>query len=323
MFNRRILTITGLIIALSLFVWLLINSTTEDILTIFRFINIEIIMFLLLLQVLTVLLVSLQWKMLFKASMIQLSYKKVLMMNFIGTFFESITPAMKSGGEAFKLVYLKKNAIPVSLSAPILLVQKLTSFTIFLLLAVLSFLTMFHQLNDNLNRIVIISLSLFMIAILIGLSVLLILSRSKHKSSLMQTIKTSLNTLQNSFKTSKHKYFILIFVSITIWLLFALKLYIILRIFIFDIQFLEAAFLTYIPYSIGLLPLAPGGLGTFEATMTYLLYPGYMQYSSALTVTLVFRFITHWFVFFLAILYITYSALSKRRIFYEKLDNHS
>ena len=61
--------------------------------------------------------------------------------------------------------------------------------------------------------------------------------------------------------------------------------------------------LTFISYMVGMIPLLPGGLGGFEATMTSLLIVMQINSNDALAITLLFRFITFWFVVLISLLY--------------------
>jgi uncharacterized protein (TIRG00374 family) len=52
-----------------------------------------------------------------------------------------------------------------------------------------------------------------------------------------------------------------------------------------------------------MIPLLPGGVGSFEATMTSLLIAMHITHGQALAITLLFRFITFWFVILISLLY--------------------
>ncbi len=314
---RRSLSYLGVLLAVGLIIWLVIGSDLTLVFNEVKRFDIPTLFLLIGLQIITILLISWQWQLLFAASTITLGFKSILMMNFVGTFFESITPAMKSGGEGFKLVYLKRLSVPFSASSPVLLVQKTISFSIFLLLTVLSFLVMVPRLEADLRQLIfVIILSLF---VLISLFIVgsFVLLRKRTQSKHLHRFKHAFHVLLSSLRQNPYKTLLLVFISVLIWSLFALKLHLVLGAFAINTRVFESAFITYIPYAVGLLPLSPGGLGTFEATMTYLLYPRFSDYSIAVSITLIFRFISHWIVFILALIYISIARLFKRSSFYE------
>ena len=57
---------------------------------------------------------------------------------------------------------------------------------------------------------------------------------------------------------------------------------------------------TFISYFAAMIPILPGGLGTFEGTMSGLLLVYGLTPEEAVAVSLVFRFVTFWFVVLLS-----------------------
>ncbi len=62
----------------------------------------------------------------------------------------------------------------------------------------------------------------------------------------------------------------LIIISTLIWSLYPLKVYIVCRMLFIDVDFLTVAMVTYTAYMISMVPLLPGGLGSFEGSMALL-----------------------------------------------------
>lgn len=68
----------------------------------------------------------------------------------------------------------------------------------------------------------------------------------------------------------------------------------------FSLNFLILIAVVFISYFVGMLPILPGGLAVFEGSMTGLLMMMHLPYKNSLAISLVFRFITYWFVMLLS-----------------------
>jgi uncharacterized protein (TIRG00374 family) len=91
--------------------------------------------------------------------------------------------------------------------------------------------------------------------------------------------------------------------SLFIWLLFPAKMILLVRVFTAQFNPVALAEITFISYMVGMIPLLPGGLGSFEGTMTSLLMTAQIAPYQALAVTLIFRFVTFWFVMLVSLAY--------------------
>ena len=92
--------------------------------------------------------------------------------------------------------------------------------------------------------------------------------------------------------------------SLFIWAFFAIKSYFIAQALGVDIGFISIAMVTYITYMVAMIPLTPGGLGTFEGSMVLLLAPLGVAFHEGLLLALIIRFVTFWFVFLLSAIYL-------------------
>jgi uncharacterized protein (TIRG00374 family) len=92
--------------------------------------------------------------------------------------------------------------------------------------------------------------------------------------------------------------------SLVIWNLFPVKAYLISLSLGLDLGFVPILAVTYLTYMIGMIPLLPGGIGTFEASTVLLLAPMGIMSHEALAFALILRFVTFWFVFFISSIYI-------------------
>ena len=305
---KRVIGICGFLLSLGLFLWIVLRSDTSQLILALQQIPLHIFVVLLLLQCLTLFLIAVQWKILFVAGTMEISLLRILKMNFIGTFFESVTPAMKSGGEGFKLLFLRKHRISMAQSTPILLAQKIYSFSCFIVLALLAFGFAYQNLSKTFQIWTLSGLFLIILIIIAFVGFGVLLFKRKKRSPFIKTFSVTSNDVMRHLRHNHKHHGFLIGISLAIWLLFAVKLYLILQVFNADISLFNSAYLTYIPYTVGLLPFSPGGLGTFEATMTYLLYPLWTTYSLSVVITVVFRFFSHWLVFIMSavVLFINY-----------------
>ena len=306
--RRLINSVIGLAV-LGLILLLIIRSDFTVVYQQLKQLSLRMIAILVLLQITSIVAVSFQWQQVFKMNLLKVPFMTILIMNFYGTFFESITPAMKTGGEGFKLIYLKRLNIAYSNSITVLFLQKLLSFSAFVVVLIISLVLAFNRIETAfLLELILRILFIFAVIAFIGFIIVTYLKKHPKFTHSVENVK---NLLRNNPRT-------LIFtwvLGIGIWLLYALKIGLILMFFNVAITWIEIGYTTYIAYAVGLLPLSPGGLGTFEATLTYLFTHANIPYNMALTVTLIFRFFSHWFVFILSgIVISTQSLIGKRRL---------
>jgi uncharacterized protein (TIRG00374 family) len=80
-----------------------------------------------------------------------------------------------------------------------------------------------------------------------------------------------------------------------VWILYPVKVLLVTWMLGIEIGFAEVATATYIAYLVSMLPLLPGGMGSFEATMALLLSTTTnISFSQGLAVALVARLVTFW-----------------------------
>ena len=89
-----------------------------------------------------------------------------------------------------------------------------------------------------------------------------------------------------------------------------------------DINVVYLGAVTFMAYMIAMIPIFPGGLGGFEGAMISLIAALGGMASDALVVTILFRFVTFWFVFLFSLAFIGISfAADKRRTRYQTGSN--
>lgn len=269
-------------------------------------------------QLFTILLINLQWKHLAKASGLKIRFKDILHVNMHGTIAESITPSVKAGGEFLKAYILKdKFNVPYSKGSALIVLQKTISMVVFLFMNIIAVFLFLCYVSHKENYFKILVLALLFLILLIFLMIFSIINpkavvilvskipfiKEKNIKKLDGGLTTYRSTMEKAFKQKKVLFYQLI-LSLVIWNLFPLKAYLVCVYLSIDINYIPILAITYLTYMIGMVPLLPGGLGSFEASaVLFLSSMGVTAYES-LAFALIFRFITFWFVFLVSVIYI-------------------
>ncbi len=264
------------------------------------------------LQLITISLIALQWRLLGFHLKHPLSYKEVLEMNVIGQFVESVTPAVKSGGEASKFIFLKYKGYPSPLNSALIAMQKLLSFVTFsiCLLGVLIW-----AIASNIT----IEMSPYIYGFLFFIGLLMIVWLSfyilKKQSFVSTKIKRFIETLSNHLKKLKKRKFLWVehlLLGLMIWGLYVFKVQLISDVYEIDIPIIISALAIFTAYVIGMLPLTPGGIGSFEAAFVSVFVAFNIATSVALSIVLTVRLVTFWFSLLLSGIYVLlYKLLTK------------
>ncbi len=260
---------------------------------------------LVLLQLFTQFILVYQWHKITKVVIGYSSIRKVLRIYARGTVIEAITPGAKIGGEATRLYYIKKDfQCTTDQAISIVVMQKSISMSVLLTICVTSFLylcgnILSHHLPISM-QILLLSFCIVLIVIMIGFlffssKVEQLLSRSERKP--MKRIYKFVSTYSDTTKQLSKGMWILQFtISTLVWILFPIKMVILASALEVHIPLIIIFAITMTSYMMGMFPLTPGGLGTFEGTMVTLLALLSVDASAGMTISFVFRFITFWFV---------------------------
>src|SRR5690606_5063925 len=89
--------------------------------------------------------------------------------------------------------------------------------------------------------------------------------------------------------------------GLVIWALFPFKLVILVRDYSVDANMLGLLIATLTAYIVAMLPLTPGGIGSFEVSMVSILKNIGYTAEQGLIISVVFRFITFWFVIIMSL----------------------
>jgi len=319
--NKMRITMAVLIILL---LFALLQIDRESLLQSIRQVPVWLIILLGTLQIITQFLVNLQWHQISKIANSPMSFRDMFYINCQGAIMDCITPGVKFGGEVTRAVQISRiGNLPGEHSAAIVALQKLFSlsalffiliFTVGYLVGQVPFLQARHlqfMIYGLLSMFILIFIGMF---IMPGRIIKLLQNGQNPKRLSFSRVRSFLITLFGqieSVRKNKRALAMLSLLSLFIWLLYPAKMYIL------AIQFLPAAHavliaaITFAAYMVAMLPIFPGGIGGFEGTMSGLLVSVGYAVSDAATMTIIFRFITFWFVMMLSVVFIAFCKASK------------
>lgn len=277
------------------------------------------------LQIFTQLLLNYQWFEITKISGGKIKFLSMLNINSHGTVAEAITPGVKIGGEVIRAVLLKKEGIETADAAAIVAVQKMISLSAFFVLiigALIYFIIFYNIFNIYLNIVVIIVLSAF---IVLFISILFypqrfnkFASNAKPKSKFKAVLQSFFKSVIDKSSELKNRGMGLqkqMLISFIIWFLFPLKLILLANFLNIQADLIYLCAVTFICYIVSMLPLLPGGLGSFEASMTALFVVIGTAVEQAAAAAFIFRFFTFWLVVLLSVTYsLLYKVLRRKKI---------
>jgi len=296
----------------------------------FRQIPIWSVVVLFCLQIVTQLLINLQWQRLARTFGSPISFPQMLYINARAEMLR-IAPGGYIGCDVFRAVHINRAGnCSGEEAAAVVAIQKLFSLSAFFAVSLLSvgfFIGQVPWLADAHLRFLLYGILIFVFLILTSFFLIprpiaafitkkwKSPTRFKWAGRLRGFLLAALNRIIH-LRQAPAPFIVLTIISLSIWLLFPIKLFILAAPLIPAINPFHIGAATFISYTVAAIPIFPGGLGGFEATMTALLVlMGFFQ-SDALVITVLFRFATFWYVFILAIFFMIIYKLKER--FYEK-----
>ena len=267
------------------------------------------IMLLMFFQCITTLLINIQWKSLADEVCNDISFSDVVLMNCMGNIVDSLTPGVKMGGELGRIFALKNRAKTGFADAAMIVgLQKTFSLFSFLLLTLGSLIWFSLTLSSRYKHYlylftlaIIVFFVVFTALILFSLkpnTIINILGKiskgSKIMSQIDETLKKYSHILARIFR-NRRLFFSQMLLGIFIWSFYAFKLQVLINSFGIHADYISVAAITFISYVMGMIPLLPGGIGSFESCMTLLLNMAGTSMEMAAAIALVFRFVTFWF----------------------------
>jgi uncharacterized protein (TIRG00374 family) len=300
-------------IAVALLVYVVMQADLKGICAHVGAIPVWLLLTLIGLQICTQLLLAFQWYRLCRVLGWPASFFKLLLVNSYGAVVDAITPGEKVGGELARVLQLRKYLGYSTGQATILVtIQKAMSLSALVLLNLVVVVTMANHVAFL--QVWPVRLLVFLLLIAIGVFLFFLLFRTHALSLRLVRIKTSrrwLLALINwvgdfadqtaSIRQRRGEWILQFVLALLVWAIFPLKLVLLIFPYTHAIHSLVLFGTTFVSYFAGMIPLLPGGLGTFEATMSGILTAYGLTLNQAVAITIVFRFITFWFVLILSL----------------------
>lgn len=310
MLNKKILMAICYIILGVFVVQLLLKTDFVQLIYYIKQVSLEIVVILVILQVITQILIGLQWQRISNVIVGKNNFFKIFYILSTGTVIEAITPGAKIGGEVTRLFYLKKELNASTNDATsIIIVQKCISMSVLFSICIISFVYLGRIFSLNLGfftEFLISLVNLVCIFTLIG-----ILFFGKNMANFFKKFNITLkfaNMIDNYTKTvaklNRKEWVIQFIISTLVWTLFPIKMLILVRSFGIQTHFLVILAITMTSYMVGMLPLSPGGIGTFEGVMITLFAMIFVENEISITITVIFRIITFWLVILISTIYV-------------------
>jgi uncharacterized protein (TIRG00374 family) len=219
---------------------------------------------------------------------------------FMSGLIMSITPG--KFGELLKSYLVKEvSGVPISKTAPIIFVERITDFLSLLIIAVAGAYVF------NYGGLVVVAVSAFfafiVIVILNRKLALSILSFVERSSFLKKHISKLHNAYESSYTMLKPApLFLMTILSLISWGFECLGYYLIIINFHIELNILWASFIYAFSTIVGAISMMPGGLGITEGSLTYLVINKGYSKDVAFASTFIIRVVTLWFAVFVGIL---------------------
>jgi uncharacterized protein (TIRG00374 family) len=222
---------------------------------------------------------------------------------FLSGFVMSITPGKM--GELLKSYLVKEvTNTPVSRTAPIILLERLTDFISLIIIAIVG--AYFFEFGKEISvGIGIIFFSIIIILSNRGLAIPVIKFLERFKI-LHKYIESLHNAYDSSYKMLRLKPLILMLLLSTVaWFFECLGYHIILSNFGIKLGMFWATFAYAFSTIVGAITMLPGGLGATEGSLTYLVIQEGFSKEIAVASTFIIRVVTLWFAVLIGVISVT------------------
>jgi len=300
------------IITFFLLVYVIKNTNFILVLNSIQKIPLSLLIVTLSLQILTESLLSYQWYRIALKMSLSGSYVDHFASNCVESFFDAISPGAKIGGEVMRIFFLKDELGYTNQDAiSLLTIQKAFSVSSFLILSIISIISIFLNftiIDSFISRIFIIIFAIFLLYVVLYFllnseNIYQKLNSKNNKNKILSSLERWLSNFNNhilKFKTDFKELLIQVLISFGIWLIYPIKLFLLVSYFQ-DVNFFYLLAIVFISYFLGNIPILPGGLVAFEGSMTVLLMSMFqITYETSFAISLIFRFVTYWFVILLS-----------------------
>jgi len=227
---------------------------------------------------------------------------------FFSSFIMSVTPGKM--GEVLKSFLLKEETgTPVSVSAPIILAERITDFLSIVILCLIGAIVLDY------GRDIIIATGIAFLILTVVLSskkishnIISIFSKIKYLSKYSDKLYSAYDSISILVKIKP--LIIIIFVSLVAWFFECLGFFVVLKVFSnvsnIQVSILSATFIYAFSTLIGAIAMLPGGLGATEASLTGLLLLLKIPKDISVASTMIIRVATLWFAVVLGIIVVNY-----------------
>jgi uncharacterized protein (TIRG00374 family) len=212
---------------------------------------------------------------------------------FMSGLIMSVTPGKM--GELLKS-YLVKQVCgePISKTAPIVFVERITDFISLVLLALIGSYTF------NYGRGIVIGTGIFFIAVTIILSNMRISLKIIRMLEKIRFLKKHIQKVETAYESAYQllrpaPLFYMTIVSFFSWFFECMGFYLVLINFGFDFSLLWATFVYTFSTIAGAITMLPGGLGVTDGSLTLLLMKKSVPLNVAVSCTFIIRAVTLWF----------------------------
>lgn len=223
---------------------------------------------------------------------------------FFSSFIMSVTPGKM--GEVLKSFLLKEETgTPVSVSAPIILAERITDFLSIVILCIVGAVVF-----DYGRDIVILTGAFFVLLTIVlsskklSLKIISIFERIKFTEKHAEKLYTAYESTYNLIKLKP--LLIVVGMSLIAWFFECLGFYIVLRVFTsvsnIEVTVLTATFIYTFSTLVGAIAMLPGGLGVTEASLTGLLIFLKIPKDISVAATIIIRVATLWFAVIIGVI---------------------
>lgn len=297
-------------------IFLLIGADFREVIKNIRSIPIGYLVIASALQIVTMVLLAIQWKAIVGWTNKKLAFKDVFLVNIKGNIVDFITPGVKVGGELARIYELRKTLDLDTANASIIVgLQKTISLLSFSFLSLISLIWFNLTLGSKYRHYSYLFSSAVTILILLLALLIIICLKPELINHIINRIPVRPGLKAKLLSYTEEYYRILLdllsdrkgfagqlLLGVLIWGLFAFKMLLIVTAFKIKINIITIGAITYLTYIVGMIPLLPGSIGSFEASMVALLATQNIPLDMAISISIIFRFITFWFEFLLSLL---------------------
>ncbi len=303
--------------------------------------NYKFIFLAIILEVLSLLFLSLRWNTLLSSVDINLDILSVFRIVLFSTFVNNITPAARTGGEPVRAyLSIRDNDGSMEYALATVALDRLLDVFVFVLIIIVVISNMFIRWRIPLKLIIFLLLSILVIVFFASIAILIsfhprygtfILSKignfvgyisEKWQKKFMSEFESRLMKYQKAMKymasnrTQLTKALLFSVISTSLWLIGSYFSFI--SVFT-SIGFLEVVSVMMAGTLVGMLPILPGGLGPTEAVNTLLFVTLGITAGSATAGVLAMRFVTFWIPTIIGLAIGIYFALNRDKFNIEDL----